>query len=48
MSVKDFLMEVVGYKHSFLGYVAVAHASFVIVFSLVFALGIKYLNFQRR
>ena len=48
MSVKDFLVEVLGYQHSFLGYVAVAHASFVIVFSLVFTIGIKFLNFQRK
>ncbi|CAA6672145.1 unnamed protein product [Spirodela intermedia] len=48
MTVKAFLKEVPGYERSFLGYVAVAHIGFVTFFSLVFAFGIKFINFQRR
>ncbi|CAA6668515.1 unnamed protein product [Spirodela intermedia] len=48
MTVKAFLKEVPGYERSFLGYVALAHVGFMIFFSLIFTLGIKFLNFQRR
>uniref|UniRef100_A0A1D1XCF5 Pleiotropic drug resistance protein 2 n=2 Tax=Anthurium amnicola TaxID=1678845 RepID=A0A1D1XCF5_9ARAE len=47
-SVKAFLKEVLGYEHSFLGYVAAAHVGFVLVFFFVFAYGIRFLNFQKR
>ena len=46
--VKDFLKEVLGFDHSFLGNVALAHVGFVIVLSILFASGIRYLNFQMR
>ena len=48
MTVKAFLKEVPGYEYGFLGYVAAAHVGFVIIFAIAFALGIKFLNFQRR
>ncbi|XP_078433671.1 ABC transporter G family member 34-like isoform X2 [Wolffia australiana] len=48
MSVRTFLKEAMGYDHDFLGYIAAAHVGFAIVFSLAFALGIKFLNFERR
>ncbi|KAL5721281.1 Pleiotropic drug resistance protein 2 [Ranunculus cassubicifolius] len=47
-SVKEFLKENLGYEHDFLGYVALAHIAFVLIFMFVFAYGIKFLNFQRR
>ncbi|KAF8395358.1 hypothetical protein HHK36_019304 [Tetracentron sinense] len=48
MPVKLFLKEYLGFEHSFLWAVIVAHVGFVILFFLVFAYGIKFLNFQRR
>ncbi|XP_078447762.1 pleiotropic drug resistance protein 2-like [Wolffia australiana] len=48
MTVKAYLREVLGYDHSFLGYVAIAHVGFVILFCVSFSLGISFLNFQRR
>ncbi|CAI0407524.1 unnamed protein product [Linum tenue] len=48
LTVKQVLEEGLGYKHSFLPAVAVAHLGFVCLFFFVFAFGIKYLNFQRR
>ncbi|XP_020260301.1 pleiotropic drug resistance protein 2-like isoform X1 [Asparagus officinalis] len=48
MSVKNYLHAKLGYEHSFLGYAAVAHVGFSLVFFLVFAFAIKYLNFQNR
>ncbi|MQM16819.1 hypothetical protein Taro_049778 [Colocasia esculenta] len=47
-TVKAFLKQVLGYEHSFLGYVATAHVGFVLVFFFVFAYGIKFFNFQKR
>ncbi|EHA8586632.1 pleiotropic drug resistance protein 2-like [Cocos nucifera] len=47
-TVKAYLKDNLGYKHSFLGYVALAHAGFVLVFSFVFGYSIKFLNFQKR
>ncbi|OVA03613.1 ABC transporter-like [Macleaya cordata] len=47
-TVKEFLKTNLGYDYDFLGYVALAHVGFVVAFFLVFAYGIKYLNFQRR
>ncbi|KAK9170460.1 hypothetical protein Syun_002600 [Stephania yunnanensis] len=47
-SVKAFLKEYLGYDYDFLGFVALAHVGFVLLFLFVFAYGIKFLNFQRR
>ncbi|KAI4352599.1 hypothetical protein L6164_006835 [Bauhinia variegata] len=48
ISVKDFLEEHMGFEYGFLGYVAVAHIAFALLFLFVFAYGIKFLNFQKR
>ena len=44
--VNKFLRSHFGYRHDFMGPVAVATASFSILFALVFALSIKTINFQ--
>lgn len=46
--VKDYLKVFLGYEHDFLGYVALAHLGWVLLFFSVFVYGIKVLNFQRR
>ncbi|KAK4385528.1 Pleiotropic drug resistance protein 2 [Sesamum angolense] len=48
ISVKEYLDRFLGFKYDFLGAVAGAHVGWAILFCLVFAYGIKYLNFQRR
>ncbi|PON48570.1 ABC transporter-like [Trema orientale] len=48
MNVNDFLKENLGFDHGFLIPVVVAHVGWVLLFFLVFAYGIKFLNFQRR
>ncbi|XP_052183660.1 pleiotropic drug resistance protein 2-like [Diospyros lotus] len=48
MSVKAFLKEYLGFDHDFLVPVVLAHVGWVLLFFLVFAYGIKFLNFQRR
>ncbi|CAL9078900.1 unnamed protein product [Musa textilis] len=48
VTVKQFLKDNLGYEHSFLGYVALAHLGFALVFFLVFGYSIKCLNFQKR
>ncbi|RHN48292.1 putative iron-chelate-transporting ATPase [Medicago truncatula] len=47
-TVEDFLRNYFGFKHDFLGVVALVNVAFPIVFALVFALSIKMFNFQRR
>ncbi|KAI7985750.1 Pleiotropic drug resistance protein 2 [Camellia lanceoleosa] len=47
-TVKMFLKVNMGFEHSFLLAVVVAHVGWVLLFFLVFAYGIKFLNFQRR
>uniref|UniRef100_A0A803MQJ2 ABC transporter domain-containing protein n=1 Tax=Chenopodium quinoa TaxID=63459 RepID=A0A803MQJ2_CHEQI len=42
------LKEMLGYEYHFLPFVAVAHIAWVLLFSFVFAFGIKFLNFQQR
>ncbi|XP_039118156.1 LOW QUALITY PROTEIN: pleiotropic drug resistance protein 2-like [Dioscorea cayenensis subsp. rotundata] len=46
--LNKFLSDNLGYDHSFLGYVALAHLAFVALFFFVFAYSINYLNFQKR
>ncbi|XP_059659360.1 pleiotropic drug resistance protein 2-like [Cornus florida] len=46
--VDQFLKENLGFDHDFLIPVVFAHVGWVTMFFLVFAYGIKFLNFQRR
>ncbi|KAK4717280.1 hypothetical protein R3W88_015618 [Solanum pinnatisectum] len=46
--LKLFLKDNLGFEYDFLGAVAVAHVAWAVLFSFVFAYGIKFLNFQRR
>ncbi|KAF3628286.1 ABC transporter G family member 39 [Capsicum annuum] len=46
--LKLFLQEYLGFEYDFLGFVAVAHVAWVVLFCFVFAYAIKFLNFQRR
>ncbi|KAI3470595.1 hypothetical protein Pfo_027258 [Paulownia fortunei] len=46
--VKDYLKQYLGYESDFLGYVALAHVGWALLFFFVFVYGIKVLNFQRR
>lgn len=46
--INQFLKEYLGYEHSFLFPVVIAHVGWVLLFFFVFAYGIKFLNFQRR
>ncbi|KAK4487144.1 hypothetical protein RD792_006459 [Penstemon davidsonii] len=46
--LNEYLDSFLGFKYDFLGAVAGAHVGWAIFFCLVFAYGIKYLNFQRR
>lgn len=48
MTVKAYLKQSLGYDHDFLPVVGVMHLIFVLLFVLVFAFGIKCLNYQRR
>lgn len=47
-TVKQFLRRYFGFKHDFLGVVAVMTVAFPVVFGLTFALAIKFFNFQKR
>ncbi|KAK9156688.1 hypothetical protein Scep_003262 [Stephania cephalantha] len=47
-SVKAYLKEYFGFNYSFLGYVGLAHAVFVVMFFAFYVIGIKFINFQRR
>ncbi|KAI3984864.1 hypothetical protein MKX01_004632 [Papaver californicum] len=46
--LQDFLKDNLGFEYNFLGYVALGHLGFVLLFFFVFAYCIKFLNFQRR
>ncbi|WJX17466.1 ABC transporter G member 34 [Trifolium repens] len=48
MTVKDYLERQLGFEYDFLGFVALAHIAFCLLFLFVFAYGIKFLNFQKR
>ncbi|KAI3517159.1 hypothetical protein L1887_16368 [Cichorium endivia] len=48
MPVKVFIKDFLGYNYDFLPYVAMAHVLWAILFFIVFACGIKFLNFQKR
>ncbi|KAJ0007312.1 hypothetical protein Pint_29981 [Pistacia integerrima] len=47
-TVEQFLREFFGFRRDFLGVVAVVVVAFTVLFALIFAAGIKVLNFQRR
>ncbi|GAY59271.1 hypothetical protein CUMW_193230, partial [Citrus unshiu] len=47
-TVKHFLRDYYGFKHSFLGAVAGVLIAFAALFGILFPLGIKQFNFQRR
>lgn len=46
--INVFLESFFGFRHDFLGVVAVAVAGFAVLFAVAFGLAIKVLNFQRR
>ncbi|XP_047094974.1 ABC transporter G family member 48-like [Lolium rigidum] len=46
--VKQFLEDILGIKHDFLGYVVLAHFAYAIGFYFIFGYSIKVLNFQKR
>lgn len=48
VTVKEFIKGYFGYEYDFLGYVALAHVGWAVLFCFVFAYGIKFFNFQRR
>ncbi|KAJ7974936.1 pleiotropic drug resistance protein 2 [Quillaja saponaria] len=48
ISVKLYLKDRLGFDYDFLGAVVAAHIGFVLLFFLVFAYSIKFLNFQKR
>ncbi|KAL5059787.1 hypothetical protein RYX36_031391 [Vicia faba] len=47
-TVEEFLSNYFGFKHDFLGVVAVVNVAFPIVFAFIFAISIKMFNFQKR
>lgn len=47
-TVKEFLRSFYGFRHDFLGVVAVVIVGFTIIFVFTFAFCIKVINFQRR
>ncbi|XP_051116369.1 pleiotropic drug resistance protein 2-like [Andrographis paniculata] len=46
--IKDYFDRFLGFRHDLLGAVAAAHLGWVLLFSTLFAFGIKHLNFQRK
>ncbi|KAL7131981.1 hypothetical protein ABFS83_12G041400 [Erythranthe nasuta] len=46
--VREFLTSYFGFRHDFIGVVAVMVAGFGVVFAFVFAFAVKALNFQKR
>ncbi|RRT49937.1 hypothetical protein B296_00034000 [Ensete ventricosum] len=48
VAVADFVRDYFGFKHSFLGVVAVVVLAFPVLFAFLFAFSIKTLNFQKR
>lgn len=47
-SVEEYVRRFFGFRHDFLGVVAVAVVGFTVLFAFVFAFSIKVFNFQRR
>ncbi|XP_057422907.1 pleiotropic drug resistance protein 1-like isoform X2 [Lotus japonicus] len=46
--IEEFVESYFGFKHDFLGVVAVVVAGFSVLFALIFTFGIKAFNFQKR
>ncbi|GLJ44167.1 hypothetical protein SUGI_0921640 [Cryptomeria japonica] len=46
--VKDYIRDFFGFHHDFIGVIAGGTSGFCLFFALIFAFGIKYLNFQKR
>ncbi|KAL6585269.1 ABC transporter G member 34 [Orobanche minor] len=46
--LRDYLDSFLGFEYDFLGAIAGGHVGWAILFGLVFAFGIKFLNFQKR
>lgn len=47
-TVEQFLRHFFGFKHDFVGVVAVALVGFTFLFAFIFAFSIRVLNFQKR
>jgi len=47
-SIKAFLEDHFGFKHEFLGVVGIMVLGFCVLFAVIFAVAIKFLNFQKR
>ncbi|KAM7513222.1 hypothetical protein LguiB_012097 [Lonicera macranthoides] len=47
-TVEDFLRSYFGFRHDFVGYVAVIIVGIAVLFGFIFAFSIKVFNFQRR
>ncbi|KAI4355693.1 hypothetical protein L6164_004441 [Bauhinia variegata] len=47
-TVKQFVDRYFGFEHDFIGVVAVVVAGFAVLFAFIFAVSIKFFNFQRR
>lgn len=47
-TVEDFLRSYFGFKHELLGAVAAAVFGFATLFAFIFAISIKFFNYQRR
>ncbi|XP_030480269.1 pleiotropic drug resistance protein 1 isoform X1 [Cannabis sativa] len=47
-TLKEFMERFFGYKHDFLGVVALVNVVFAVIFPLIFALQMKTFNFQQR
>ncbi|KAI9107551.1 hypothetical protein K1719_021588 [Acacia pycnantha] len=46
--VKEFLSSYYGFRHDFVGVVAVVIVAFTVLFAFIFAFSVKFFNFQRR
>ncbi|KAI9100833.1 hypothetical protein K1719_024195 [Acacia pycnantha] len=46
--VNDFLHSYYGFRHDFVGVVAIVIVSFAVLFAFIFAFSVKFFNFQRR
>lgn len=47
-TVEEYLRNYMGFRHEFLGVVALVHVAFALLFAFIFAFSIKVLNFQTR
>lgn len=47
-TLKEFINSYFGYKHDFLGFVALITVGFAVLFGFIFAFSIRAFNFQKR